>query len=780
MDREAESVALEKKHVHDVYERIAPHFSDTRYKAWPRVKEFLLELEPGSIVADVGCGNGKYLGINDQTFKIGSDCCVNLVDISAKRGHEAMVCDNLRLPYRSNCFDAVISIAVVHHFATVERRVQAIQELARICRPGGLVMIYVWALEQKQRQFDAQDVLVPWHLQPKNMRTRRSKGKPNSKNQNHNSSSSASDDDDVKTNKKPDKALNGKTDGKLSKMKVHPAIVSAQNGGMRSRKTKTLQRHTTERDWLREKFPNRRDQPRSEEARVLRKCYSCEESVVLSAKPRVAKTRCQSDSGMSRRMMSRSSSVEEGERGGTMWDGFLQVFPASYSPTSPFRSEDDMTQGDVNSVFGDDDDDDIDENTKNQWCIINKDGSMGFYENGHKSGQSLKNRHPRSHLLLNGSGSCDSILPKHSKPLRNIKKRTSPLLSSQSLDERDFERTSSPRTSLEKFGANRRNLSSFSHNSEGAIDVKNLNKGSDLKASTWSSDTSGFVSNGSVNGECSEATKKLLNWRKLQLKLNLRSDETKEKGSSPWNGVITKSLELLYKSEGKTGKKPVVGLNFTSARGEVFKPLKRRNRLSQSGSEKDLESSFDSVSSSDESLTAYPINPTKQSQLNKEQTPASDLRTRSISLTMLEKLMPKDFKFPESPLALSRKPSSESLSLNQDDPLEPHDPGRHSKNVVNSRSEFGKRRPASNPNLRCNHQDERSKTPEGQVQKEEDKTNPKNPADASLYLRYYHVFKEGELTDLIERNIENLHIVKSYYDHANWCVVAEKVEVWRI
>ena len=54
MDRRSQSIALEKQHVHDVYERIAPHFSDARYKAWPRVKEFLLGLEPGSIVADVG------------------------------------------------------------------------------------------------------------------------------------------------------------------------------------------------------------------------------------------------------------------------------------------------------------------------------------------------------------------------------------------------------------------------------------------------------------------------------------------------------------------------------------------------------------------------------------------------------------------------------------------------------------------------------------------------------------------------------------------------------
>ncbi len=54
MDRESQSIALEKRHVHNVYDKIAPHFSDTRYKAWPRVKEFLLDLEPGSLVADVG------------------------------------------------------------------------------------------------------------------------------------------------------------------------------------------------------------------------------------------------------------------------------------------------------------------------------------------------------------------------------------------------------------------------------------------------------------------------------------------------------------------------------------------------------------------------------------------------------------------------------------------------------------------------------------------------------------------------------------------------------
>ena len=46
--------------------------------------------------------------------------------------------------------------------------------------------------------------------------------------------------------------------------------------------------------------------------------------------------------------------------------------------------------------------------------------------------------------------------------------------------------------------------------------------------------------------------------------------------------------------------------------------------------------------------------------------------------------------------------------------------------------------------------------------------------------RYYHVFREGEIDHIIEKYVENLHIISSYYDHANWCIVAEKVNVWTI
>ena len=104
---------------------------------------------------------------------------LELCKISRDRGFAAFVADNSLLPFRSDSCDAVISIAVLHHFSTPERRLGAVEELLRIVRKGGLVLVTVWALEQREK-YDAaravdldgeeaesppQDFLVPWRLQ---------------------------------------------------------------------------------------------------------------------------------------------------------------------------------------------------------------------------------------------------------------------------------------------------------------------------------------------------------------------------------------------------------------------------------------------------------------------------------------------------------------------------------------------------------------------------------------------------------------------------------------
>ncbi|KAK1619874.1 hypothetical protein QYE76_025391 [Lolium multiflorum] len=142
---------IEKKYVHRVYDAIAPHFSATRFAKWPKVAGFLDSLKPGSVVLDAGCGNGKYLGFNPGCFYVGCDISPPLVEICAGRGHEVFVADAVNMPYRENVGDAAISIAVLHHLSTEERRRKAIEELVRVVKRGGLVLITVWAVEQEDK-----------------------------------------------------------------------------------------------------------------------------------------------------------------------------------------------------------------------------------------------------------------------------------------------------------------------------------------------------------------------------------------------------------------------------------------------------------------------------------------------------------------------------------------------------------------------------------------------------------------------------------------------------
>jgi len=102
--------------------------------------------------------------------------------------------DVLESGWRHGAFDYAISIATIHHLATVERRVAAVKRLLESVSPGhGRILIYVWAIEQDERSkrtipvpdqvrtcADAkgeaspggQDVFVPWVLSSDNARSK--------------------------------------------------------------------------------------------------------------------------------------------------------------------------------------------------------------------------------------------------------------------------------------------------------------------------------------------------------------------------------------------------------------------------------------------------------------------------------------------------------------------------------------------------------------------------------------------------------------------------------
>lgn len=139
---------IEREYVRSTYDKIAESFSNTRYKKWPKVEAFLASLPKYSLCLDVGCGNGKYLD-NAQTFNIGCDISLNLLNICKYKKYEVLMCDMMTLPFREGLFDSIICIAALHHIVSSQRRKRCILSMLELLSVGGFLFIQVWSFEQK-------------------------------------------------------------------------------------------------------------------------------------------------------------------------------------------------------------------------------------------------------------------------------------------------------------------------------------------------------------------------------------------------------------------------------------------------------------------------------------------------------------------------------------------------------------------------------------------------------------------------------------------------------
>jgi SAM-dependent methyltransferase len=156
----------------NVYNTIGIDFSGTRYALWKGVTDFLDTLDCYSLVCDIGCGNGKYLSYRNDLQMCACDASSLLASIAKfkHRQSEIILANALNLPYKNEAFDAIISIAVLHHINTHEGRQQFISEILRILKPGGRALITVWATQQDdnkrfkkwQKINENNDYIVPY------------------------------------------------------------------------------------------------------------------------------------------------------------------------------------------------------------------------------------------------------------------------------------------------------------------------------------------------------------------------------------------------------------------------------------------------------------------------------------------------------------------------------------------------------------------------------------------------------------------------------------------
>lgn len=155
--KEAQALKI-LKHVQDSYNLIAYEFSESRFKQWDEFKFYQPYLFEGAEIIDLGCGNGRILDFLYQhylsnNFKyIGLDNSEGLLKEAHKKhpNNVFLPGDQLEIPIDDNQADILLNIAAFHHIPSPNLRLQALLEMNRILKPGGLLIISVWNLFQKK------------------------------------------------------------------------------------------------------------------------------------------------------------------------------------------------------------------------------------------------------------------------------------------------------------------------------------------------------------------------------------------------------------------------------------------------------------------------------------------------------------------------------------------------------------------------------------------------------------------------------------------------------
>jgi ubiquinone/menaquinone biosynthesis C-methylase UbiE len=91
-------------------------------------------------VLDVGCGPGRLGGRVAEhcgAEVVGVDTSVRMVELARERGLAAIVGDAQSLPFADREFDCVLAAWMLYHVPSLDR---AVLELARVLRPGGLLV----------------------------------------------------------------------------------------------------------------------------------------------------------------------------------------------------------------------------------------------------------------------------------------------------------------------------------------------------------------------------------------------------------------------------------------------------------------------------------------------------------------------------------------------------------------------------------------------------------------------------------------------------------------
>ena len=174
------------KQTKNFYDLISNDFDRTRSFNWQEVKPFIDRfIKPGDKILDLGCGNGRMFDLlkEKRIIYTGVDNSEKLIEIAKQKfinsGAEFLVSNVLKLPFSESSFDSIVSLAVFHHIPSEQFRQDFFQEIKRVLKNNGFLILTTWNLWQNPKavwllfkytflkilgksELDFFDIFYPW------------------------------------------------------------------------------------------------------------------------------------------------------------------------------------------------------------------------------------------------------------------------------------------------------------------------------------------------------------------------------------------------------------------------------------------------------------------------------------------------------------------------------------------------------------------------------------------------------------------------------------------
>lgn len=151
--KEQELLALVKRN----YQEIAADFDITRKKEiWPEIRDFAIQVEVGSRVLDLGCGNGRLIeALKDKNVEyLGLDNSSELIELARTNypGKGFLVGDILDLSsINNNYYDYIFCLATLQHIPSRNLRLKALSEMESKLKIGGKLILSNWNLWSQKK-----------------------------------------------------------------------------------------------------------------------------------------------------------------------------------------------------------------------------------------------------------------------------------------------------------------------------------------------------------------------------------------------------------------------------------------------------------------------------------------------------------------------------------------------------------------------------------------------------------------------------------------------------